>query len=485
VASATGSASDEAVNPLRSVGLKLSLALVILVAGALGVVYAIVIPSLERNLVNARLDSLRAVAPELGRSAPTSPFEDWGIFLDTASSTANARVVVYDTLVVGEAPILSVVEDSHSVTSADVQNDRIAVAAARDFQRASGTVTRRGTRFAEVAVPIAPPGRVLLLSSSLEDALANVDTVQRRVLEAGALALLAALIVGYGLAYVFARRIRRLEAAAEGIADGHFDRPIEDRSGDELGQLARAFDRMRLRLAQLERARREFIGNASHELRTPLFSLRGFIELLTDEELDEATRREFLETMAEQVDRLQRLAEDLLDLTRLDAGQLRVDRRDVDLAELAQDLAEEFRAVARASGHRLDVLAAPAEALGDEERILRIGRALIENALRHTPSGTPIRVRSSPAAFGTTMLVVEDEGPGIAAEHARHVFERFYRADGAHASGSGLGLAIAHELAEAMGGVLELDSRSGRTAFTLRLPAPVDEREETPAPAIA
>src|SRR5688500_17829213 len=205
------------MNPLRSVGLKLSLALVILVAGALGVVYAIVIPSLERNLVDARLQSLRAVAPQLGRAAPlpSSSFQDWSVFLETASSSADARVVVYDTLVppssAGQDPTLSVVEDSHSLNSADVQNDRIAVAAARDFDRAEGTVTRGATRYAEVAVPIAPFGRVLLLSSSLDDALANVDTVQRRVLEAGALALLAALVVGYGLAYAFARRIRRLE----------------------------------------------------------------------------------------------------------------------------------------------------------------------------------------------------------------------------------------------------------------------------------
>jgi signal transduction histidine kinase len=237
---------------------------------------------------------------------------------------------------------------------------------------------------------------------------------------------------------------------------------------------------MRLRLSQLERARREFVANASHELRTPLFSLRGFIELLTDEEMDEATRREFLQTMAEQLDRLQRLAEDLLDLTRLDAGRLRVEHAPVDLGELAREIREEFRAVAQASGHALEVAGGDVPALGDDQRIRRIGRALLENALRHTPAGTAIRVRAARAGFGTSILVVEDDGPGIPEEHARNVFERFYRADGAHASGSGLGLAIAHELAEAMGGSLELDSRPGRTAFTLRLPAAVGERDREP-----
>jgi signal transduction histidine kinase len=474
------------VNPLHSVGLKLSLALVLLVAGALGLVYAIVIPSLERNLVNARLQSLRSVAPELGHSAPSPyPFEQWQLFLERASSTADARIVVYDTLAGGERPTLSVVQDSHSLDSGDVQDDRIAVRAARAFELVDGTVMRGGTRYAEVALPIAPVGRILLLSSSLDDALANVDTVQKRVLEAGALALVAALIVGYGLAYLFTRRIRRLELAAERIADGAFDSPIEDPSGDELGELARAFERMRLRLSQLEHARREFVANASHELRTPLFSLRGFVELLTDEELDEDTRRDFLQTMAGQLDRLQRLAEDLLDLTRLDAGRLRVEEGLVDLGELARDLAEEFRAVAQASDHRLELIDGEAPALGDDARILRVGRALVENALRHTPRGTTIRLRVARAAFATSVLVVEDDGPGIADEHARHVFERFYRADGAHASGSGLGLAIAHELAEAMGGALDLDSRPGRTAFTLRLPAAAGEREQEHAPALA
>ena len=477
------------MNPFRSVGAKLSLALVVLVAGALALVYAVVVPSLERNLIDARVNQLAKAAPEVGRDVPDpySGFEDWPTFLESAASSTNARVVVYQPLTpFGFQPaLISSFRDSHGGDSADIENDPIAHEAADSFDTARGTVTRKGERFAEVAIPVAPRGWVLLLSSSLEDSLDNVALVKRRVLEAGAAALLASLLIGYGFAYLFARRIRRLESAAERIAAGTFDQPVVDASADELGQLARAFDNMRLRLSQLERARREFIGNASHELRTPLFSLRGFLELLTDEELDEHTRREFLETMREQVDRLQRLAEDLLDLTRLDAGRLRVDHVQVDLAEVASNLRDEFRAVAQASGHSLEALASDARALGDEERILRIGRALVENALRHTPPGTPVRVRSAAAAFGTVTLTVEDEGPGIPDEHARHVFDRFYRVDGAHASGSGLGLAIARELAEAMGGSLEFHSGPGRTAFTLRLPAAAEPAEETREPIMA
>src|SRR5947208_8301163 len=166
---------------------------------------------------------------------------------------------------------------------------------------------------------------------------------------------------------------------------------------------------MRQRLAQLEHARREFIANASHELRTPLFSLGGFLELMTDEDLDPATQREFIATMREQVARLTKLATDLLDLSRLDAGRLTVEREQVDLASLAEILADEFRAVALSSSHELTVEnRSEAPAVGDEERALQIGRILVENALIHTPPGPPVRIRTA-RGNGSALLTVEDE----------------------------------------------------------------------------
>src|SRR5438876_11846610 len=149
---------------------------------------------------------------------------------------------------------------------------------------------------------------------------------------------------------------------------------------------------MRQRLAGLERARREFIANASHELRTPLFSLGGFLELMENEELDPRTQREFLGTMREQIDRLTKLATELLDLSRLDAGRMHVEAEPLDLSSLAQTLAGEFRALAQGSGHVLEVADGRGPtAVGDEERALQIGRILVENALQHTPPGTSVR----------------------------------------------------------------------------------------------
>jgi signal transduction histidine kinase len=460
------------VNPLRSVGARLSLALLLVVAGALGFVYLIVVPSLEDRLVDAKLAALERSAPTLARQLASNPFDP--DFVENAAATANARVIVYGRLS-DMPPSLSVLDDSRGgLNSAGVENDPLAMRASLGLESHSGTLVRNGERFAEVAVPVGREGTVLLLSAPLSEALADVRLVRRRLLAAGGLALALALAVGYGAAWLFARRIRRLGHAADRIASGRFDEPVTDRSPDELGELARRFERMRLRLAQLDHARREFIANASHELRTPIFALGGFLELLTEEE-DERVQREFLASAREQVDRLTKLAGELLDLSRLDAGQLAVRREPVRLAGLAGAVAEEFGAVARTTGRVLEVEAVgDPVAAADEERVRQIGRILVENALVHTPVGTEVRIRVS-REDGRVALVVEDLGPGIPPEQAPHVFERFYRVDGGQARGSGLGLAIARELTELMGGSLELEAHPGRTVFTVLLPQADDE----------
>jgi two-component system, OmpR family, sensor kinase len=235
-------------------------------------------------------------------------------------------------------------------------------------------------------------------------------------------------------------------------------------------ELATAFDTRRQRRSQLDHARREFIANASHELRTPLFSLGGFLELMAGEDLEEGERRDFVEEMSAQVERLTKLATDLLDLSRLDAGQLAVERVPVDLSIVARTVCEEARAVAETTGHALGAQAEePVAALGDEQRILQITRNLVENALKHTPAGTNVTVEAV-WQDGHACLRVRDDGPGVPERDREHLFERFYRADGGKASGSGLGLAIASELARHMNGALELRSADGETVFTLVLP---------------
>jgi signal transduction histidine kinase len=455
------------VNPLRTVGGRLALALLLVVAGALAIVYVVVVPSYERSLVNSRLADLDHTLHsimEIPRAPGSSLNQAW--VEDDATPLANARVVVFHYL----PNLLEPVADSNPGSSRDVENDPVAMRALTHRGTVRGKVQRGEESYAEAAVAAGPEGPVVLLSSSLHNDLQSVGVVQRRVIVAGALATVFAILLGYSLATLFARRIRRLEGAAERIAGGRFDEPVVDDAPDELGQLARAFERMRLQLASLDRARRDFIANASHELRTPLFSVGGFLELLASEDLDAETRAEFLNETREQVSRLQKLATDLLDLTRLDAGRLAVARESFDLSAVGELLATEFGPRASATDHRLELeLRNNAPALADEERVLQVGRLLVDNALAHTPAGTTVAIVVD--ADNGARLIVADDGPGIPREAQAHVFERFFRLEGTVAAGSGLGLAIAREVAGLMDGRIELESRVGATAFTLVLPA--------------
>ena len=447
---------------------RLALGLVAIVAGALGTAYLIVVPSLERQLVDARLDELEEQAAPLPDELPLDTLL-WNDKVEEFGVATNARVVAFRILGANE-PALAVVADSRrGESSRDVARDVTALRAAETGRVERGRVVDVSGDFAEVAVPHGEDA-VVLFRASLADSLATVRLVERRLLVATAFALLLALVLGLTAAGMFAHRLRRLETAAERIAGGDFDAPIVDRGDDEIGQLAATFDRMRVRLAQLDNARKEFVANASHELRTPLFSIGGFLELLTDEELDEKTRDEFLDDMRSQVERLTKLSTDLLDLSRMDAGQLRVEREPVDLSTVVATLGRELEHVAEASGHVLDTERdGSAWCTADEERVLQIGRALVVNGLVHTPAGTRLVVRARRRG-SRAELEVADDGPGIPPEKREAVFERFYRVEGGVASGSGLGLAIAREVARLMDGGVRLESAPGRTVVTLDLP---------------
>jgi signal transduction histidine kinase len=453
------------VNPLRSVGARLTLAFLLVAGIAMAIVYLVVVPPLQDSLIRDRLDELERnsriavglIDPADSSSWPTQASNIAAVF-------PPARVSIL--LPTGEGT-LDVYGDSGNFRG--LTRDPVALAAAR-FDRVQRGTVNRGTRVAEVAVPLRT-GVVLLIGTSLGDTLRNVSVVRRRLLLAAVLAVVVSVGVGFGAARIFARRLSRLERAADQIAAGNFQEPVVDGSLDEIGQVASAMDRMRVQLANFDSARGEFIANASHELRTPLFALSGFLELLLDEELDESTRREFLQQMREQVSRLTKLATDLLDLSRLDAGAISVESERVDLAHVAETLVAEFGPASRVTDHELAALGDDqVPALGDGERVLQIGRALVENAIRHTPPGTRIAVRATTDGLAPR-LEVENGGPPIPADAQEHIFERFFRLEGSRASGSGLGLAIARELAELMDGTLELESSPDGTVFRLVLPA--------------
>jgi two-component system, OmpR family, sensor kinase len=456
----------------RGIRARLTLGLLLIVGGALAVASLLVVPFLEQQLVDAKLDQLQRNAERTAASLVSSGAIEDPDVIQGLGAAFGARVVLYQ--VFGPPLTLGVAVDSAGGSPGELARDPVALEAAA-AGKARGRVTRGGVEYGEAAVQLFT-GDVLLLSGSLTDQLETVTVVKQRLALATAAALLVAGLLGSWAAGIHARRIGRIERAAEHIARGHFDEPLVDQGDDELGQLAASFDRMRVQLAQLDLARKEFVANASHELRTPLFSLAGFLELLADEEMDDATRAGFLATTREQVDRLTRLAGDLLDLSRLDAGQLHVERVEVDLTEILAVLGDELRPLADATGHALglETSGSPVWALADEERVLQIGRALAGNALAHTPAGSAVTLGAGADPQGA-VLTVSDDGPGIPADQLERIFDRFYRVDGAHAHGSGLGLAIAREVAARMDGEVTVASAPGRTTFTVTLPvAPPD-----------
>jgi signal transduction histidine kinase len=436
----------------------------------MGVVFLYVVPTLRDNLINERLDRLEAVArSEQDKDAALKTAIENRTFgrarksLVRISRLANARVGIFE--VNGTTVEDTSVSDRAGVT----RNDPVVRLAVK-----TGLARGRGGGDLVVAFTVpGAPGGVVALSQQVTDINETADVVERRILIAAALALLVASLVGWAAAHAVTHRLARLERGATRISLGEFGSPIGDESPDELGQLARAFDLMQTRLDRADRARREFVANASHELRTPLFSLGGFLELLDDEDIDADTRAEFLREMREQVSRLTKLATDLLDLSRLDADAVRVQHEPMDLIVTARGLVREFRGLAAGHGSRISLVRPTGDvphAVGDEQRVQQIGRALLDNAIRHNPNGIQVRVAVT-AEDGLVRLEVSDDGPGITPEDARHLFERFYRGETSSAAGSGLGLAIARELAERMDGRLELDSSEGDTRFALSLPS--------------
>ncbi len=479
------------LNTLRN---RLVALITLITAAAIGFVYLYVVPQLESSLTAEKLRRLEhlgveqapRVAHALESGASQQQVEE---MVRTTAQSTESRVTLLAVRDESGGPVPAfVVADSQAEATAVQGRYLTADAAIADGHVASGVEHVAGTRVATSAVPIdfaGQPRWVEVISTPLAEVNDDVALVRRQILIAGLIALIAASLTGYWASGAVSRRLRRMRQAAEAVADGHFDQPIPVDSSDELGQLARSFNDMQRRLARLDSSRKEFIANASHELRTPIFSLGGFVELLETEKLTAAERRSFVAEMRAQIQRLQKLTIDLLDLSRLDADVVEIQHEQVDLKEVARDVADEFRPSAKSHRSSLQVRGrGEVVALADLNRVSQIIRILIDNAITHTPQGTNVTVTAVRGRGAAELIVGDDAKKGIDPRAIEKVFDRFYTGDAA--TGSGLGLAIADELALRMDGQLAVVSRRGHTAFTLSLPvAERRRRQREPAGAAA
>ncbi|MDB4880016.1 MAG: ATP-binding region ATPase domain protein, partial [Gemmatimonadetes bacterium] len=336
------------------------------------------------------------------------------------------------------------------------------------------------------------PAEVLLRSRTRDrvlDAEAAVTEAQRVTLAALAIAILLATATALWLTRSISQPVVALEAGMRAVADGELDHRLGFRTDrrDEFGRLALSFQDMSRQLAELDKLKAEFVSIASHELKTPINVILGYLALMQEGVYGPLTEKQLpvTKTIEAQARTLARLASQLLDVSRFEAGGGRIEARPVHLPTMLDELERTFHvlAVQREINfrvvHRPDL---PTEVIWDPERINEVTGNLLSNAFKFTPAGGTIELIAAPAGDRVSM-VVHDTGAGIPADQLPHVFEKFYQADNqdsASAKGTGLGLAIAKEIVEAHRGEIRCESEVGKgTRFSILLPVSVENRRRS------
>jgi signal transduction histidine kinase len=355
------------------------------------------------------------------------------------------------------------------------------VARALTGQYASRTDQADGETAMHLALPILVENRlvgVVYLSQPLDDVTAVLHDLRTRWLLATAIALLLSGLVGLLLSRAITSPLRRLTVAAGAVARGQFDQQVPVRSQDEVGRLSRAFNDMTARLRAARQMQVGFVANVSHELRTPLTSIKGMVETLRAGAVDDLEVRDrFLETVETETDRLIRLVNDLMLLSRADSEALNLRRESSDLTELVQATTNRLAPQAKVRGLILNVETDPAAPLAwaAPDRIEQVLVNLLDNAIKYSRPGGTVTVTVTAGPDRSVLVQVRDQGIGIPAADLPHIGQRFYRTDKARSrakGGSGLGLAIAQALVAAHGGRLWLESQEGEgTVVNFTLPS--------------
>lgn len=340
--------------------------------------------------------------------------------------------------------------------------------------------------FAAVDAALDPIGKAINQAGA--EQVARAQAIAARALTTTLLALAAALALALAISGVLARSVlrpvRELRGGMAKVAEGDFESELHiplDRP-DEIGDLARSFTRMTEQLTELDRLKAEFVSVASHELKTPLSVIRGYVSLLRDGIYGDVPeeQQKVLASVADQTERLGRLIQQLLDISRFEAGGGRLEVKPIDFAAFLRDLASSFEVLAfqNAIDFQLELAdPLPTTLYGDPDRLNEVVGNLLSNAFKFTPRKGQIRLCARPATHaGDEAVVIEvsDTGVGIPTDQLTRVFEKFYQVDNEaqpRSVGSGLGLAISREIVEGHGGTIGADSQVGEgTTFRVSLP---------------
>ena len=427
-----------------------------------------------------RVDNISIQAQNVAPPAGDVPLGDMDLahLADASlelSSQLDTRIRILDT----QGMVL--VDSLQEGQGEDLRSDPlVAQALAGQYASSTNQAGRNLEAAMHLALPVLVEGElvgVVFLSQPLRDVTSVLRDLRTRWLQSTAIVLLLSGAVGLLLSRAIARPLRQLTAAAGAVARGQLDQQVPVRSRDELGRLSQTFNEMTARLRAARQMQVDFVANVSHELRTPLTAVKGLVETLRDGAVDDPQVRDrFLETVEDETDRLIRLVNDLLLLTRADSQALNLQREAVDLARLVRATAGRLARQAEARDLVLQVEMSLDSPLvwADSDQIEQVLVNLLDNAIKYSRPGGTVTISVAGGQGGPSRVQIRDEGIGIPTEDLARIGERFYRADKARSrseGGSGLGLAIAQTLVEAHGGRLWLESEEERgTVVTFTLP---------------
>ena len=349
-----------------------------------------------------------------------------------------------------------------------------------------GYASNSSDDYMDVALPIrGGSGSFIIYIIDNKETVSNLNAeIFNIIIEAIGIGLLFAILLGLLLAKTMVTPIQSLTKAAEKVAAGDFSESVENESRDEIGVLSRTFNDMAGQLERniedlqhAEQMRKEFVANVSHELRTPVTSIRSYAETLCDagKTMDPETEQRFLEVIVRESDRMTKIVQDLLTLSRLDAGSIAFDFQTFSFEKSVRDVynAQLLEAQKRRHNFGLSFEGELPEIRGDRARIEQVLINMLSNAIKYTPDGGRIRMTAG-VRDDCVWCTVRDNGIGIPKQDIDRVFERFYRVDKARSresGGTGLGLSIAYEIVQRHDGSMTLHSQKGKgTAITVTLP---------------